>query len=99
MNLDRENPEYAGYFCDMHTKPEMPNFEDWDGSLEEFWDYIRNLFPGHNSDKDNDQGNVGNNGNNGNNKHNANKNGNNKGNGENNGNQDEFAPSEEQAGE
>jgi len=100
-NLSRENPEYAGYFCDIHKEPEVPDFEDWDGSLEDFWEHLKDLFQGNNknNNKKNDnnaQENIGDNDNNGDNEYRANKNENNKGKGKNKGNQDEFVPSEEQ---
>lgn len=51
--LDPTNPQYAGYFCDIHTEPQIPDFlDEWDGSLEDIWDYLEDLFPGKDDKKD-----------------------------------------------
>lgn len=47
-SLDFNNPEHQKYFCDIHTEPPAP--DPWD----ELKDFFEGLFPGRDSDEDND---------------------------------------------
>jgi penicillin-binding protein 1A len=98
MSLDPQNPQHAGYFCDIHTAPEIPDsLEEWNESLDDVWDYFDELFPGKDN-KGNNKDNNDNNGNNNGNNNNGNNNGNNKKDKDDK-NYDEFLPSPEEEGE